>query len=182
MVDLSNDGSGNVRLEYDLPTRGLIGFRSFFLRATRGNGVMSAEFIGTYPIKGQVKSTRSGVIVASETGTAVTYGIRNAQERGETFVEPQTQVYQGMVVGMHARDRDLDLNICKERKVTNMRSATSEIVLRLEPAIKFSLEESLDFVATDELVEITPKSVRLRKRILPADQRYRDVRAKSRSG
>ena len=181
MADMANDGNGNVRLEYDLPTRGLIGFQSFFLRATRGNGVMSSEFTGNHPVKGQVKSTRPGVIVASESGTAVTYGIRNAQERGETFVEPQTAVYQGMVVGMHARDRDLDLNICKERKITNMRSATSEIVLRLEPAIKFSLEESLDFVATDEFVEITPKSVRLRKRILAADQRYRDVRAKSRS-
>jgi len=181
MADMANDGQGNVRIEYDLPTRGLIGFRSFFLRATRGNGVMSSEFTGNHPIKGQVKSTRPGVIVASEAGTAITYGIRNAQERGETFVEPQTSVYQGMIVGMHARDRDLDLNICKERKVSNMRSATSEIVLRLEPAIKFSLEEALDFVATDELVEVTPKSVRLRKRVLQADQRYRDVRAKSRS-
>jgi GTP-binding protein len=181
MADMANDGQGNVRLQYDLPTRGLIGFRSFFLRATRGNGVMSSEFTGNHPIKGQVKSTRPGAIVASETGTAITYGIRNAQERGETFVEPQTTVYQGMIVGMHARDRDLDLNICKERKVSNMRSATSEIVLRLEPAIKFSLEEALDFVATDELVEVTPKNIRLRKRVLQADQRYRDVRAKSRS-
>ncbi|MDA1035559.1 MAG: translational GTPase TypA [Chloroflexi bacterium] len=181
MADMVNDGQGNIRLEYALPTRGLIGFRSFFLRATRGNGVISSEFTGNHPVKGQVKSTRSGVIVASETGTAVTYGIRNAQERGETFVEPQTAVYQGMIVGMHPRDRDLDLNICRERKITNMRSATSEIVLRLEPAIKFSLEEALDFVATDELVEVTPKNVRLRKRVLQADQRYRDVRAKSKS-
>ena len=181
MTRMGNDGQGNVRLEYDLPTRGLIGFRSFFLRATRGNGVMSSEFVGNHPVKGEVKSTRSGVIVASETGTAVTYGIRNAQERGETFVDPQTAVYEGMVVGMHSRDRDMNLNICKERKVTNMRSSTSEIVERLEPAIKFSLEEALDFVALDELVEVTPKSIRLRKRTLNAGARQREIRGSARA-
>jgi GTP-binding protein len=176
MTNMQHDGQGNVRMEYTLPTRGLIGFRSFFLRATRGNGVMSSEFLETRPIKGQVKSSRTGVIVASEAGVAVTYGIRNAQERGDTFIEPQTQIYQGMIVGTHARDRDLDLNICKERKLTNMRKATSEIVIRLDPAIVFSLEEALDFIEDDELVEVTPASVRLRKRILNPDARHRGVR------
>jgi GTP-binding protein len=181
MRDMRNDDNGNVRLEYSIPTRGLIGFRSFFLRATRGNGVMNSEFLGTEPLRGDVRSTRSGVMVASETGTAVTYGIRNAQERGETFIDPQTPVYEGMVVGMHSRERDLDLNITKERKVTNMRSSTSEIVERLEPAIKFSLEEALDFVETDELVEITPKSIRLRKRTLDSGERYRQVRSRAKA-
>ena len=176
MTNMQHDGQGNVRMEYTLPTRGLIGFRSFFLRATRGNGVMSSEFLETRPIKGQVKSSRTGVIVASEAGVAVTYGIRNAQERGDSFIEPQTQIYQGMIVGTHARDRDLDLNICKERKLTNMRKATSEIVIRLDPAIVFSLEEALDFIEDDELVEVTPASVRLRKRILNPDARHRGVR------
>lgn len=176
MTNMQHDGLGNVRIEYTLPTRGLIGFRSFFLRATRGNGVMSSEFLEARPVRGQVKSSRTGVIVASEAGIAVTYGIRNAQERGETFVEPQTQVYQGMIVGAHARDRDLDLNICKERKLTNMRKATSEIVIRLDPAVVFSLEEALDFIEDDELVEVTPESIRLRKRILSPDARHRGVR------
>lgn len=179
MTNMQHDGQGNVRMEYTLPTRGLIGFRSFFLRATRGNGVMSSEFLETRPVKGQIKSSRTGVIVASESGVAVTFGIRNAQERGDTFIEPQTQIYQGMIVGSHPRDRDLDLNICKERKLTNMRKATSEIVIRLDPAIIFSLEEALDFIEDDELVEVTPENVRLRKRILAPDARHRGVRDKS---
>lgn len=140
---------------------------------------MSSEFLETRPVKGQIKSSRTGVIVASESGVAVTFGIRNAQERGDTFIEPQTQIYQGMIVGSHPRDRDLDLNICKERKLTNMRKATSEIVIRLDPAIIFSLEEALDFIEDDELVEVTPENVRLRKRILAPDARHRGVRDKS---
>jgi GTP-binding protein len=181
MTHMEHDGQGNIHLEYALPTRGLIGFRTFFLRATRGNGVMTAEFTGNEPVKGVVKSTRTGVLVASESGTAVTYGIRNAQERGATFVEPQTPVYAGMIVGSHPRERDMDINIAKERQVTNMRKATSEIVIRLDPAIKFSLEEALDFVESDELVEVTPKNIRLRKRILDSDARYRWMRSRAKS-
>ena len=181
MTDMEQDSDGNVRVEYNVPTRGLIGFRSFFLRATRGNGVMNAESLPTEPLSGEIKPSRAGSIVSSETGIAVTYGIRNAQERGETFVNPQTQVYEGMVVGLHARDRDLNLNICKERQVTNHRSATQEIVERLEPAIILSLEEALDFVATDEFVEVTPKNLRLRKRLLNADERARHSRGQARS-
>jgi GTP-binding protein len=181
MTNMQHDGEGNVRMEYTIPTRGLIGFRSFFLRATRGNGIMSTEFLEMRPVKGQVKSSRTGVIVASESGVAVTFGIKNAQERGDTFIEPQTQVYQGMIVGMHPRDRDLDLNICKERKLTNMRKATSEITVRLDPAVIFTLEEALDFIEDDELVEVTPENIRLRKRILDPDQRHRGVRDQGKS-
>jgi GTP-binding protein len=181
MTDLENDGKGDVRLEFKIPTRGLIGFRSFFLRVSRGNGGLNSEYLGMEPMQGAVKSTRSGAIVAALTGTAVTFGIKNAQERGETFVEPQTPVYEGMVVGQHNRDGDMNLNICKGRKITNMRKATSEIVERLEPSIKFSLEEAIDFIASDELVEVTPKGIRLRKRTLNADERYREARNRART-
>ena len=178
--DMQNDGNGRMRVAYMLPTRGLIGFRSFLLRATRGNATMNSELLPPQPMKGEVKSTRFGVLVASEAGVALTYGIKNAQERGQTFIVPQTPVYEGMIVGMHNRDKDLDLNICKERKMSNMRSATSDIVERLETAIRFSLEEALDFVANDELVEITPSNIRLRKRVLKVNERHRMVRSRSR--
>ena len=181
MVDMQSDGSGNVRLQFRLPTRGLIGFQSFFLRAARGNGQMNTEFIGMEPVAGVVKNARSGAVVSAEGGIAVTNGLQNAQERGETFVEPQTSVYQGMIVGRHNRERDMDLNVCKERKMTNIRSATQEIVERLAPAVKFSLEEALSFITEDELVEVTPKSIRMRKRILSPDERYRVQRARARA-
>ncbi len=180
MTDMQSSGDGNIRFTYRLPTRGLIGFRSFFLRTSRGNGVMNSQYVGTEPVRGSVGSTRSGVLVAAETGTAVTYGLHNAQERGDTFVDPQTPVYRGMIVGMHGRDRDLDVNVCKERKVTNMRSSTQEIAVRLNAPVKFSLEEALDFVVGDELVEVTPKSIRLRKRVLDPEQRYRQARTSAR--
>ena len=181
MVDMQSDGASNIRLQFRLPTRGLIGFRSFFLRATRGNGQMNTEFIGMEPVTGELKNARSGAVVSTERGIAVTYGLQNAQERAETFVEPQTPVYQGMIVGRHNRERDMDLNVCKERKTTNVRSSTQEIVERLEPAVKFSLEEALGFINADELVEITPKSIRMRKRILSPDERYRVQRSRSRA-
>ena len=181
MVDMQSDGVGNVGLQFRLPTRGLIGFRSFFLRATRGNGQMNTEFIGMEPVTGELKNARSGAVVSTERGIAVTYGLQNAQERGETFVEPQTPVYQGMIVGRHNRERDMDLNVCKERKTTNVRSSTQEIVERLEPAVKFSLEEALGFINADELVEITPKSIRMRKRILSPDERYRVQRSRAKT-
>ena len=181
MMDMQSDGSGNVRLEFRLPTRGLIGFQSFFMRAARGNGQMSTEFTGMEPVSGKVKPERAEAIVSAESGVAVTYGLQNAQERGETFVEPQTPVYQGMIVGRHNRERDMDLNVCKERKMTNMRSATQEIVERLAPAVRFSLEEALGFVNDDELVEVTPQSIRMRKRILNPDERYRVNRARAKA-
>lgn len=181
MMDMQSDGSGNVRLQFRLPTRGLIGFQSFFMRAARGNGQMSTEFTGMEPVNGEVKPARAGAVVSAESGVAVTYGLQNAQERGETFVEPQTPVYQGMIVGRHNRERDMDLNVCKERKMTNMRSATQEIVERLAPAVRFSLEEALGFINDDELVEVTPQSIRMRKRILNPDERYRVNRARAKA-
>ena len=181
MVDMQSDGSGNVRLQFRLPTRGLIGFRSFFLRAARGNGQMNTEFIGMEPMTGAVKNARSGAVVSAGKGVAVTYGLQNAQERGETFVEPKTPVYQGMIVGRHNREGDMDLNVCKERKMSNMRSPTADIDVRLAPAVKFSLEEALGFINVDELVEVTPKSIRMRKRVLSPDERYRVQRSRARA-
>ena len=181
MVDMQSDGSGNVRLQFRLPTRGLIGFRSFFLRAARGNGQMNTEFIGMEPMTGAVKNARSGAVVSAGNGVAVTYGLQNAQERGETFVEPKTPVYQGMIVGRHNREGDMDLNVCKERKMSNMRSPTADIDVRLAPAVKFSLEEALGFINVDELVEVTPKSIRMRKRVLSPDERYRVQRSRARA-
>ena len=173
LTDMAYDGSGNVRLEYNIPTRGLIGFGSFFLRTTRGNGTKDSIFTGYRPMEGEVKDSVNGVLVASEKGVAVTYGLINAQGRGETFIEPGTPVYEGMIIGMHRRDQDIAINVCKEKKLTNMRSSNADIAERLSPQVKMSLEEALDFISTDELLEATPKSFRLRKKELSATVRQR---------
>jgi GTP-binding protein len=175
LTDMYNDGKGNVRLEYKIPTKGLIGFRGQFLTATRGDGVMNTIVLGYEPWKGTITSTRSGVLVASEAGTALAYGIASAQERGETFIEPNTQVYEGMIVGMHQRMQDIPINICKEKKKTNIRSSTSDISVKLTPAIIFSLEQAIDFINDDELVEITPENIRLRKKLLSYHDRLRNI-------
>ena len=182
LINMNNDGSGEVRLEYKIPTRGLIGFRSFLLRATRGNGIMNSVFTGYEPMEGVVKSTTAGVLVASEGGTAITFGLLNAQGRGSTFIEPGTQVYEGMIVGMHSRDEEIAINVCKEKKLTNMRSSTADIAKRLSPSVKMSLEESLDFIASDELVEVTPKNYRMRKKELSGGARQRQRRGGARDG
>ena len=181
LTNMQNDGTGNVRLEYRIPTRGLIGFRAFFLRSTRGNGVMNSIFTGYEPMVGELKPTTTGVLVASETGVAVTYGLLNAQNRGITFIEPGTRLYEGMIVGMHSREEDIVVNVCKEKKLTNMRSATADIIKRLTPSAKMSLEEALDFISTDELVEVTPQNYRLRKKYLSGSDRHRKRRTGAKS-
>ena len=176
LANMSNDGEGNARLEYKIPTRGLIGFRSAFLRDTRGTGVTNSVFTGFQPMSGEVRSTTNGVLVASEAGTAITYGLLNAQGRGETFVEPGTPVYEGMIIGVHPKDEDIIINVCKEKKLTNMRSSTADIVKRLSPSVKLSLEDALDFIADDELVEVTPQNFRLRKKLISSTARLRQRR------
>lgn len=176
LVDMRNDGQGGIHMKYRIPTRGLIGFRSFFLRTTRGNGVMNSQLMGEVPLKGEVKRTRTGVLVASEPGTAVTFGLNVAQGRGSTFIDAGTNVYEGMIVGAHPREGDIVINVCKQKKKTNVRSETADIVIRLTPPIVMSLEESLDFLTDDELLEVTPKAFRLRKKILLNDARQRQQR------
>jgi GTP-binding protein len=171
MLDLVNDGRGSVRLEFAIPTRGLIGLRNAFLTATRGNGVMASRLIGFEPWLGPITNQRTGAIVASETGVALAHGLANAQERGVTFIEPGTDVYEGMIVGQQPRPGDLAVNVCRAKKLTNMRSSTQEIQERLTPPVVMSLEQCLDFLADDELLEVTPKALRLRKRLLSQDER-----------
>jgi GTP-binding protein len=166
MVKYQPDGKGRIRLEFSIPTRGLIGFRNAFMTATRGTGTISSLFTGYEPWYGEMGQSRNGVLVASEDGVATSYGLANAQERGQTFVEPTMAVYEGMIVGLNKYDQDLPINVAKEKKLTNIRSSTSDIGVRLTPPLILSLEQSLDFIENDELVEVTPKSIRLRKRLL----------------
>ena len=171
MLDMVNDGRGAVRLEFSIPTRGLIGLRNAFLTASKGNGALSSRLIGYEPWQGAIASSRSGALVASETGVALANGLANAQERGITFIPPQTEVYEGMVIGQQPRPGDLAVNVCRAKKLTNIRSSTSDIAVRLTPPTILSLEQSLDFLADDELLEVTPKGWRLRKRLLTQDER-----------
>ena len=174
-TNMHNDGNDNVRLEFRIPTKGLIGFRSAFFTATRGDSIMNTIFLGYEPRRGEIITTRGGVLVASEKGIAVTYGLNNAQERGNTFIEPGTQVYEGMIVGMHARQQDIPVNVCKEKKRTNIRASTADIAIKLTPPITFSLEQAIDFINNDELVEVTPENIRLRKKLLTHTQRLRNI-------
>ena len=179
--DMRYTDNGYVHLEYKIPTRGLIGFNAFFLRTTRGDGEKSSIFDSYEPVAGEIRAERGGVLVASEQGVAVTYGLLNAQGRGETFVDPGTKVYQGMVIGSHHREGDIEINVCKEKKLTNMRSSTADVAKRLNSTVKFSLEEAIAFIADDELVEITPQSLRIRKMALSAHDRKRNRRDESRA-
>jgi GTP-binding protein len=171
VTNIIHDGRGGVRLEYLIPTRGLIGFRNQFLTLVQGNGAIATLFMGYEPWLGAMKTARNGALIASEPGVTTTYGLSNAQQRGDTFVEPGIQVYEGMIVGLNSRPDDLVVNVCKEKKLTNMRSSTADIAVRLTPAVNLSLEQSLDFINGDELVEVTPKSIRLRKRYLSQHER-----------
>jgi GTP-binding protein len=171
MLDMVNDGRGNIRMEFAIPTRGLIGLRNAFLTATKGNGALSSLLIGYEPWQGAIVSNRTGALVASDTGMTTSHGLANAQERGITFLEPGTEVYEGMVIGQQPRPGDLAVNVCREKKLTNIRSSTSDIAVRLTPPVILSLEQSLDFLAEDELLEVTPKQWRLRKRLLTQDAR-----------
>ena len=171
LLDMVNDGRGNVRVEYAIPTRGLIGLRNAFLTATKGNGVLASRLLAYEPWHGPIASSRSGALVASESGVTLAHGLANAQERGTTFVEPGTTVYEGMIVGQQPRADDLVVNVCRAKKLTNIRSSTQDIGIRLTPPVVLSLEQALDFLADDELLEVTPAGWRLRKRLLSPDDR-----------
>jgi GTP-binding protein len=171
MTKMVNHGSGRVRLEFRIPARGLIGFRSQFLTDTKGTGILNHIFAGWEPWHGAIPSRATGALVADRAGVATAYAIWNLQERGEMFVEPTEKVYEGMIVGENARASDMDVNITKEKKQTNMRASTADEAVRLIPARKLGLEQAIEFINDDELVEITPKSIRLRKRVLQSNMR-----------
>jgi GTP-binding protein len=173
MTRMVNHGSGRVRLEFRLPARGLIGFRSIFLTETRGTGIMNHLFAGWEPWHGPIPSRLTGALVADRAGFATAYAISNLQERGVMFVEPQTTVYEGMIVGENSRQSDMDVNITKEKKQTNMRASSADEAIRLVPPHLMGLEQAIEFINDDELVEVTPKTMRLRKKILEANRRPR---------
>ncbi|MGE5633280.1 MAG: translational GTPase TypA [Caulobacteraceae bacterium] len=171
MINMSTGNDGYLRLEFKIPARGLIGYRSQFLTDTKGNGVMHHVFHGYEEYKGEVPERQRGSLVAFESGETTTYGLYNAQERGDLFIGAGVSVYEGMIVGENAKSEDIEVNVCKKKHVSNMRASGSDEALRLTPAIDMSLEQCLEFIAADELVEITPKSIRLRKRILDGSLR-----------
>jgi GTP-binding protein len=173
MTKMVNHGSGRVRLEFRIPARGLIGFRSQFLTDTKGTGIMNHIFAGWESWHGAIGARATGALVADRAGVATAYAIYNLQERGEIFVEPATQVYEGMIIGENARQNDMDVNVTKEKKQTNMRASTADEAIRLIPPRILSLEQAIEFINDDELVEVTPASIRLRKRILAANMRPR---------
>jgi GTP-binding protein len=171
MEKMINHGSGRVRLEFLVPSRGLIGLRSEMLTDTKGTAIMNSLFHGYIEWQGEIPTRPTGSLVADRPGKATGHAIFNLQERGEMFVEPGTEVYEGMIVGENARDADLNVNIVKEKKLTNMRASTADEAIRLVPPKLLNLEQAIEFVRDDELVEVTPKSIRLRKKVLKANQR-----------
>jgi GTP-binding protein len=171
MNRMVNHGSGRVRLEFDVPTRGLIGLRSEVLTDTRGTAMLNSLFKGYMPWQGEISSRPTGALVADRQGRSTSYAIWNLQERGEILITPGTEVYEGMIVGENARDVDLDVNIVKEKKLTNMRASTADEAIRLVSPRILNLEQAIEFIRDDEMVEVTPESIRLRKKILAANKR-----------
>jgi GTP-binding protein len=174
LLDMQSDGRGRTRLEYRIPARGLIGFQGEFLTLTRGTGLMSHNFDEYGPMReGGVGERRNGVLISQDNGNAVAYALWKLQERGRMFVSPGEAVYEGMIIGIHSRDNDLVVNPIKEKKLTNIRTTSKDEHIDLVPPIKLTLEYAVEFIADDELVEVTPKSIRLRKRYLQEHERRR---------
>ena len=177
LVEMKPSGVGKTRLIAHVPARGLIGYHGEFLTDTRGTGVMNRVFSGWAPYKGTIEGRRAGVLISIEDGETVAYALWNLEERGKMFVGPQTKVYQGMVIGEHARDNDLEVNPLKGKKLTNVRASGTDEAVRLTPHIKFSLEQAISYINNDELVEVTPANIRLRKRFLDTHERKRQARS-----
>ena len=171
MTKMVNHGSGRVRLEFHVPSRGLIGLRSEMLTDTKGTAIMNSLFHGYIEWQGEIPTRPTGAMVADRAGRATGYAIFNLQERGVIFVAPGSEVYEGQVVGENARTNDLDVNIVKEKKLTNMRASTADDAIRLVPPRILNLEQAIEFIRDDEYVEVTPQSIRLRKKVLKANQR-----------
>ena len=173
LQNLTTTQSGSTRLEFLIPSRGLIGYRGDFMTDTRGNGIMNTAFEGYAPFRGEIQYRTQGSLIAFEDGESVTYGLFNAQDRGTLFIGPGEKVYHGMVIGENAKDEDIELNVCKTKHLTNTRSSSADEALKLTPPRVLSLEEALDYVNTDELLEVTPTHLRLRKKILDSRMRRR---------
>jgi len=173
MTRMVNHGSGRVRLEFRIPARGLIGFRSQFLTDTKGTGIMNHIFAGWEPWAGPIPARATGVLVSDRVGVATAYAMASLQERGSMLIAPQTPVYEGMIIAEHSRTNDLDVNICKEKKQTNMRASSADEAIRIVPPRLLGLEQAIEFINDDELVEVTPESIRLRKRVLASNMRPR---------
>ena len=173
MLNMEPAEVGHTKVEFKVPARGLIGYRTEFLTDTKGVGTMNSIFDCYEPYKGEIQARTRGVLVAFEQGTSITYGLYNAQERGELFIGPGVDVYEGMIVGINSRNEDISINVCKEKHLTNTRASGSDDALRLVPPIQLSLEKAIEFIEEDELVEVTPKSLRLRKKILDNKTRER---------
>jgi GTP-binding protein len=176
LTDMAVDGNGRVRLDYRVPARGLIGFQGEFMTLTRGTGLMSHIFDGFAPVKGEIPDRHNGVLVSNEQGEAVAYALFNLQERGRLFVSPGEKLYEGMIIGIHSRDNDLVVNPIKTKKLTNIRAAGKDDAILLTPPIELTLEYAVEFIADDELVEVTPSSIRIRKRFLKEQDRKRAER------
>ena len=177
MINMIVGDQGYTRLEFKIPSRGLIGYRNEFMTDTKGNGIMNHVFDGYEPYKGAISARTKGSLIAFETGKSVTYGLFNAQERGTLFIGPGVDVYQGMIIGENPRPEDMEVNVCKEKHLTNTRASGSDDALRLVPPRIFSLEQAIEYIGEDELVEVTPKNIRLRKKILDPTARIRWMRA-----
>ena len=177
LQDMQPDGKGRVRLDYRIPARGLIGFQGEFMTLTRGTGIMSHVFDEYGPLKAELEERRNGVLVSQDDGEAVAYALWKLQERGRMFVSPGEPVYEGMIIGIHSRDNDLVVNPIKTKKLTNIRASGKDEAILLTPPIELTLEYAVEFIGDDELVEITPKSIRLRKRFLKEHERKRAERA-----
>jgi GTP-binding protein len=177
LQDMQSDGKGRTRLDYRIPARGLIGFQSEFLTMTRGTGLMSHVFDDYGPMKPDMEERRNGVLISAENGPAVAYALWKLQERGKMFVSPGDPLYEGIVIGIHSRDNDLVVNPIKGKQLTNVRASGTDEAVRLIPPIQVTLESAIEFIADDELVEITPKSIRIRKRFLVEHERKRAARA-----
>ena len=176
MVNMEPAETGHTKIEFKIPARGLIGYRTEFLTDTKGEGIMNSIFDSYEPYKGEVVARVRGTIIAFENGTSITYGLYNAQDKGDLFIGPGVDVYEGMIVGLNSRGEDLAINVCKEKHLTNTRASGSDDALRLVPPIQMSLEKAIEFIQDDELVEVTPKSIRLRKKILDNKERERAAR------
>lgn len=177
MTKMVNHGHGRVRMEFEIPSRGLIGFRNEFLTETKGTGLLNTLFLRWGKWQGELQGRGTGSLVADRSGAATGYAIYNLQERGELFVKPQTEVYEGMIVGENSRDVDLDVNIVREKKLTNMRASSADEALRLVPVRDLTLEQAIEYIAEDELVEVTPKSIRMRKKVLAGNLRPKSKKA-----